>query len=129
MVSVVLPNDLLALQLPEAGVVVGAGGHKVRAVGAEGAVPDPALVAGQGGLERERLRLGVFRSGLDVAHLPYLGGVVGAAGRQLLDVGGEEDAGDGFFVRVEVRYGNELGAVEGLDELPDEYVALGRLNS
>lgn len=127
--AVVLPNDLLALQLPEAGVVVGAGGHEIRAVGAEGAIPDPALVAGQGGLERERFGLGVLGRGLDVAYLPDLGGVVGAAGRQLLDVGGEEDAGDGLFVRVEVRYGDELGAVEGLDELPDEYVALGRLNS
>lgn len=124
MVAVVLPDDLLALQLPQTGVVVGAGGDEVRAVGAEGAVPYPALVTRQGCLEREGFWLRVLGRGLDVAHLPDLGGVVGAAGRELFDVRGEENARDGLLVRVEVRHGHELGAVEGLDELPDEDVAL-----
>lgn len=124
MVAVVLPDDLLALQLPQAGVVVGAGGDQVGAVGAEGAVPHPALVAGQGGLEGEGLGLAVGRRGLEVPHLPDLGGVVRAARRQLLDVGRQEDAGDVLLVRVEVRHGEELGAVVGLDQFPDEYVAL-----
>jgi hypothetical protein len=51
--------------------------------------------------------------------------VVGAAGGELLDVGGEEDAGDGLLVCVELRHGDELGALEGLDQLPDEDVSLG----
>ena len=53
-VAVVLADDLLAVQLPEAGVVVAAGRDEVRAVGAKGAVPDPALVALEGRLQRER---------------------------------------------------------------------------
>lgn len=53
-VAVVLADDLLAVQLPEAGVVVAAGRDEVRAVGAKGAVPDPALVALEGRFQRER---------------------------------------------------------------------------
>lgn len=106
--------------------MVGAGRDEIGRVGAEGAVPDPALVAGQGRLEREGLwtsalvRLG----GLVRVHLPYLGGVVGRAGRELLDVGGQQDARDVLLVRVEVGDGLQLGSVEGLDEGPDEDVAL-----
>lgn len=83
-------------------------------------------MARQRGLERERLGLLVVLLRGQVFHLPDLGGVVGAAGGELLDVRGEEDAGDVFFVGVEVRDGEELGAVEGLDELPDEDIALLR---
>ena len=167
MVTIVLPNDLLAVQLPQAGIVIRAGRDEVRAIGAEGAVPDPALVAGQRRLERERpqllcwlllrLLLGLRLAGsrrrvLAVAgavspvglllpalggqrrllllvrafevHLPDLGRVVGAAGGKLLHVGGQQDARDDFLVGGEVRDGEELGAVEGLQELPDEDVTL-----
>lgn len=88
--SVILPDDLLAVELPQAGVVVGAGGDEVGRVGAEGAVPDPALVARQGGLEGEGPREAalVLAGGLLDVDLPDLGGVVGGARRQLLDVGG-----------------------------------------
>lgn len=125
-VAVVLADDLLAVQLPQAGVVVGAGGDEVGRVGAEGAVPDPALVARQGGLEREGLWAAglVGLGGLLGVDLPDLGGVVGGAGRELLDVRGQQDARDVLLVRVEVRDGLQLGAVEGLDEGPDEDVAL-----
>lgn len=45
MMSVVLPNDALRAQLPETSVVIGAGRDEIGAIGREGAVPDPSLVA------------------------------------------------------------------------------------
>lgn len=125
-VSVILPDDLLAVELPQAGVVVGAGGDEVGRVGAEGAVPDPALVARQGGLEGKGPgEAALVRAGglLDV-DLPDLCGVVGGARRQLLDVGRQQDARDVLLVRRELGDGLQLGAVEGLDQGPDEDVAL-----
>lgn len=124
--SVILPDNLLAVELPKAGVVVGAGGDEVGRVGAEGAVPDPALVAGQGGLEGERVGEAalVRAGGLVDVNLPDLGGVVGGARRQLLDVGRQQDARDVLLVRRELCDGLQLGAVEGLDQRPDEDVAL-----
>lgn len=62
-VAVVLANDGLAAQLPQPCVVVAARRHEVRRVGAEGTVPNPALVACQSGLERERFRLSVSVGG------------------------------------------------------------------
>ena len=53
MMPVILANDALRAQLPQARVVVAARGHQVRAVGAERAVPDPALVRAQVRLEWE----------------------------------------------------------------------------
>lgn len=124
--TIVLADDLLAVQLPQARVVVRARRHQVRRVGAKGAVPDPALVARQRGLERERRGLVVLVGLLRLlrVHLPDLGSVVGGAGGELLGVGGEQDAGDVLLVRVEVRDGLEVGAVEGLNEGPDKDVAL-----
>lgn len=124
--SVILPDDLLAVQLPQARVVVGAGRHQVGRVGAEGAVPDPPLVAGQGGLEGEGAREAalVRAGGLVDVDLPDLGGVVGGAGRQLLDIGRQQNARDVLLVRRELRDGLQLGSVEGLDQGPDEDVAL-----
>lgn len=106
--------------------MVRAGRHQVGRVRAEGAVPDPALVARQRRLERERLRLALLvqLGGLVGVHLPDLGGVVGGAGRELLDVGREEDARDALLVGGEVRDGLQFGTVEGLDQGPDEDVAL-----
>lgn len=122
-VAIVLANDLLAVELPEPGIVVGTGRHQVGRIGAERAVPDPALVAREGGLERERLRL-LVGGRLKVLDLPDAGGVVGAAGCELLDVGREENARDVLLVRIEVGYRKELGSVVGLEQLPHEYVAL-----
>lgn len=44
-VAIILPNDLLGVQLPQARIVVAACRHEVGAIGAEGTVPHPALVA------------------------------------------------------------------------------------
>lgn len=86
-VAVILTDDLLRVKLPQARVVIATGGHEVGAIGAEGAVPDPTLVARQGGLEGKGARLGVGARRLHLLDFPDLGGVVGAAGGQLLDVG------------------------------------------
>lgn len=125
MVSVVLPNDLLAVQLPEARVVIRARRHEVGRVGAKGAVPDPALVSRERRLEGQRLGplAGLGRAVLD---LPNLGRVVGAARGQLLDVGREQDAGNVLLVGGKVRHGHHAGAVVFLLNLPDEDVALAR---
>ncbi len=107
--------------------MVAAGGHKVGAVGAEGAVPDPTLVAGEGGLERESPGLGVGAGGLHVLDLPNFGSVVGAAGSQLLDVRRKQNARDVLLVRREVGQGDKLGPLESLDKLPDEDIALWKI--
>ena len=103
--------------------MVGASRDEIRRVGAEGTVPHPPLVAGQGRLQGEGLRLRVDLGLFDV-NLPDLGRVVGAAGGELLDVWREEDAGYVFLVRGEVGDRKELCSIEGLDQLPDEDVAL-----
>ena len=116
MVSVILPDDTLGRQLPEPRVVVRARGYEVRRVGGEGAVPHPALVAREGGLEAvgARRRRVVRVARLHVPHLPNLGGVVGGAGGELLHVWGEEYAGDILLVSVELGDGEDAGALEGL---------------
>lgn len=63
MMAVVLADDGLAVELPQAGVVVGAGGDEIGGVCAEGAVPDPALVAVERRLEREGVGVAVGGSG------------------------------------------------------------------
>jgi hypothetical protein len=52
---IILPNNTLAIQLPQPGVMVRAGRNQVRGISAEGAVPDPALVAVKRCLERESI--------------------------------------------------------------------------
>lgn len=79
MVAVVLPDNGLAANLPQPRIMVGAGSDQVGRVRAEGAIPHPSLMAGQGGLERVRLGL-LLGLRLDLGHLPDLGGVIGAAG-------------------------------------------------
>lgn len=53
MVAAVLADDSASTELPQTGVMVARHRHQVRRVGREGAVPDPPLVASQGGLEEE----------------------------------------------------------------------------
>lgn len=65
--------------------------------------------------------------GLVDVDLPDLGRVVGAARGELLDVGREKDAGDVLLVGGEVGDGEELGAVEVLNQGPDEDIALQEL--
>jgi hypothetical protein len=123
-VAVVLTDDLLAVELPEPRIVVAACRNQVGAVCAEGTVPHPALVAGEGRLEGEGLGFVLVGDGLHVLDLPDLGRMVGTAGGQLLDVGGEEDAGDVLLVCRKVGQGDELRSIVGLEKLPDEDIAL-----
>ena len=51
MMTIILPNNLLAMQLPQARIVIAARRDEVRRVGRERAVPHPALVARQRALE------------------------------------------------------------------------------
>lgn len=78
MVSIILADNLLAVNLPQPRVMVGTGRHQVRRIRTEGAVPDPSLMAGERCLEGERLRLAFCRR-VNVNDLPDLRGVVGAA--------------------------------------------------
>lgn len=102
--------------------MVRAGRDQVRTIGTECTVPDPPLMSRERRLERQgRLLIAGLEIGTD---LPYLGRVVGRACRQLLDVRRQEDAGDVFLVGGEGGDGVEFGPVVGLDQLPEEYVAL-----
>jgi len=85
-VAVVLADDLLAVQLPKTRVVVAAGCDKIRAIGTERTVPDPPLVACEGRLQREGLRLLTRPNRLHLLDLPDLGRVISAARCQLLHV-------------------------------------------
>jgi hypothetical protein len=53
MMSIILPNNALTPQLPQPRVMITTRRHKIRAIGAKRAVPDPALVTLQRRLERE----------------------------------------------------------------------------
>lgn len=132
---IVLPDDALAAQLPQPRVVIAARGDEVRAVGAEGAVPDPSLVAMQGGLEREGGGVALRGGGQGVAGLHVVGGgevdapdargVVRGAGGEVPDVGREENAGDVGVVGEEFAHGDDGGQIAAHDHFPDVDVALG----
>ena len=62
--------------------------------------------------------------GIEVFDFPDLGGAVGAAGCEVLDVGGEEDAGYVGVVGFEVGYGDEGCFFAVLEEVPDVDIAL-----
>lgn len=115
--AIVLTNNLLTMQLPQTRIVVRARRDEVGRVGAKRTIPHPALVARQGRLEGKGAQLAVFVGFGDLVGVdfPDFGRVVGGAGCEFLDVWGEQDAGDVFFVRVEVGDWLELGAFEGLD--------------
>ena len=104
--------------------MVATGGYEIRAVGTEGTVPYPALMACESGLERESSWFLIWAHGLHVLDFPNFGGVVGAACRQLFYVRREEDACDVFFMRREMSQGNELGSLVSLKELPYIDIAL-----
>lgn len=97
--------------------MIRASGDEVRRVGAESAIPDPSLVAGQGCLQWERMRIAiVIQLGgfLDI-DLPDFRGMVRGAGGQLLDVRRKENTSNIVLVSREVRDGLQLGAIEVLD--------------
>lgn len=104
--------------------MIAAGSYQVGTISAEGTVPYPALVLLESGLEGERLRFRIGRGRFHLLDFPYPGRMVGATRCELLDIGREEDACDAFLVCGKVGEGDQLGAVIGLDELPNEYVAL-----
>lgn len=124
MVPVVLSDDLLAMQLPQPRIVVRACRHQIRRIRTEGAIPNPALVACKCSLQREGFGFFVVLLWCKVLDFPDLCCMIGAACGQLLYIWREEDSCDIFFMGVEVGDGEELGAVEGLDKLPNEHVAL-----
>ena len=120
-----MPNDLLARELPQTGIVVAAYCNEVCAIGTESAIPHPALMACQRGLKREWSRLRIIGScRLHIYHLPDLGGVVCAARCQLLDIGRKEDPSDVVSMCGKVRDRDQLGAVKSLNQLPDINIAL-----
>ncbi len=109
--------------------MVAAGRNEVRTIGAEGTIPDPSLMPRQRTLEFKRLVLGrgfarVRHERIEVLDFPDLGCVVGGAGCEVLDVGGEEDARDVFFVGAELSDGDEGGLFAVLHEVPDVDIAL-----
>lgn len=131
---IILPNNLLTSQLPQPRIVITTRRNQIRRVRTERTIPHPSLMARQRALELKRLlgmwtgRLALFRDlGFEVLDFPDLGGAVGAAGGEVLDVGGEQDAGYVGVVGFEVGDGDELGFFAVLEEVPDVDVALGVL--
>lgn len=53
MMAIVLPDDLLAVQLPQARIVIRTCRDQIGRIGAKGTVPDPALMTGEGGFQLE----------------------------------------------------------------------------
>jgi hypothetical protein len=139
MMPIILPNNTLTAQLPQPRIVITTRRNQIRAISAERAVPDPALVAVQGGLEREGGGVALCGAGEGVAGLYVVGGgevdapdargVVGGAGGEVADVGGEEDAGYVGVVGEEFADGDYGGEVAAHDHFPDVDVALGEIVS
>jgi hypothetical protein len=132
--SVVLPNDTLTAQFPQASIMVATRRHQIRTVRTEGAVPHPALVTVQGGLEGKGSRVAlscgwqlvpwlevVWRGGVEG---PDACGVVGAAGCEVSDVGRQQHACDVSAVGGEFAYGDNGRGVVALDHSPDIYISL-----
>lgn len=134
MMSIILPNNALAIQLPQPRIVVTTRCDQVRAIRTECAVPDPALVAMERRLQRKGGRVALRSIGEIVARLqvvrhggiegPDSGCVVGAAGCEVADVGREEDARDVGAVGGEFADGDNGGGVVALDHAPDVDVTL-----
>jgi hypothetical protein len=92
MMAIVLPDDLLARQLPQSSVMVRTCRHKVRRIGTKRTVPDPSLMTGQGTLQPEWRFLWCFSIWrgyhlLEVLDFPDFGGVVGTACGEVLHIG------------------------------------------
>lgn len=132
--AVILSDDSLRMKLPEASVVITGGGDQVRGVGTEGTVPDPALVAGESALELEWNWRRWFAAGnghhlVEILDLPDLGGMVGRAGREVLDIWREQDTRNVLAVSLEVSNRDQGGLLTILLKMPDEDVALGVVRS
>lgn len=132
--SIILPNNTLTAQLPQPRIMITTRRHQIRAIGTKRTIPDPALVAMQGSLEREGGGVALLGAGQSVARLyvvgggevdgPDAGGVIGGAGGEVPYVGGEEDARDVGVVGEEFADGDYGGEVVACDHFPDVDVAL-----
>jgi hypothetical protein len=128
-VAIVLADNLLGLELPETSVMIATGGDQVGRVGAERAVPNPALVASKRALQLEWNWAGGLASrGRDhlvqVLNLPDLRSVVSRAGSKVLDIWREQDSGDVLAVSLEVSDGDKSCLLTVLLKMPDENVSL-----
>ena len=128
-VSIVLADNLLRLKLPEASVMVTAGGNQVGRVSAERAVPDPALMAGKRALQLEWHRAGRLAArGRDhlvkILNLPYLCGVVSGAGSKVLDIWREQNSSDVLAMGLEVGDGDKSCLLAVLLKMPHKNIAL-----
>lgn len=133
--SIILPYNRLARQLPQPSIVITTSRDKVRGIRRERTVPNPALVSIEFVLQRERpgvigralsyefSALSIFllrrRHALQI-HGPDPRGVVRGTGREFSHVRGEQDAGDICAVGFEARDRHEAGDVADGDEAPDE---------
>jgi hypothetical protein len=129
MMAVVLSNDLLRLELPEASVMVAAGGNQVCRVRTEGAVPNPALMTSKRALQLEWHWAGGLATRsrdhlVEILYLPYLGGVVSGAGSKVLDVWREQDSGDILAMGLKVGDGDKSCLLAVLLKMPDKNIAL-----
>lgn len=128
-VSIVLADNLLRLKLPETSVMIAAGGDQVGRVGAERAVPNPALVTSKRALQLEwNWAWGLAARSRDhlveVFNLPDLGGVVSRAGSKVLDIWREQDSGDVLAMSLEVSDWDKSCLLAVLLKMPDENIAL-----
>jgi hypothetical protein len=132
--SVVLSNDTLTAQLPQARIVVTARRYEVCTVRTEGAVPHPTLVTVQSGLERKGSRVAlscgrqlvawlevVWRRGVEG---PDAGGVVGAAGCEVSHVRRQQHTSDIRAVGGELADWDDGRGIVALDHAPDIYISL-----
>jgi hypothetical protein len=109
MMSVILPNNLLTMQLPEPRVMIATRRDQIRRIRRERTIPNPSLMARQGTL---KIKGPGFRGclardgdhGVQIFDLPDLGSVVRAARCQVFDVGRQEHAGYVLGVCFEVGY-------------------------
>lgn len=128
-VPVVLADNLLCLKLPEASVMIAAGGNQVGRVSTERAVPNPALVAGKRALQLERDWAGRFATRgrnhlVKILNLPYLRGVISGAGSKVFDIWREQDSGNVLAMGLEVGDGDKSRLLAILLQMPDKNIAL-----
>lgn len=133
-VSVVLPDDTLAVQFPQPRIVVGARSHQISTIGTKSTIPNPTLVAVKRRLKRKGIRVAIGRARkvvlrCDVMRLrgverPDAGGVVGRARGEVAYVGREENAGDVGLVCKKGTDRDEGGDFGALNHAPDVDLAL-----
>lgn len=114
--------------------MVGACSHQVSTISAEGAVPDPALMAMQSGLEWEGVGVAIVGAReivlqCDIVRLggvkrPDTSRVICAAGGKMPDIRGEQHASDVGLVGEKGADGDERGDLGALDHAPDVDFAL-----